>query len=153
MLGDQGASLSAVRQLGDPVLRTPAMVVTEFDDKLVALEQRMFSVMERESGVGLAAPQIGVALRMFVMDCDEVRATVINPELEVVDPTPVEETEGCLSIARLRQLRERAKTVTVRGVDVNGDPVEVIGTGYVARCLQHEYDHLQGRLFTDPVRK
>lgn len=145
-------AFDAVRQIGDPVLRAKATEVTEFDDRLKALESRMIDTMYAEEGVGLAAPQIGVSLAMFVMDCEGIEATVCNPILTIQGEEVVVENEGCLSVAGKRADRERFVYATVTGQDVNGDPITVSAEGYAARCLQHEFDHLQGRLYCDPVR-
>lgn len=145
-------AFDAVRQIGDPVLRAKAAEVTKFDDRLKALEARMIDTMYAENGVGLAAPQIGVSLAMFVMDCDDVVATVCNPVLTIDSEEVLIENEGCLSVAGKREDRERFAEATVTGQDINGDPITVSAEGYAARCLQHEYDHLQGRLYCDPVR-
>lgn len=145
-------AFDSVRQIGDPVLRTPAVKVTDFDESLKALEQRMIRTMYEENGVGLAAPQIGVSLAMFVMDCDEVVATVCNPVLTIDSEELLIENEGCLSVAGERQDRARFAAATVSGQDVNGEPITVSCEGYAARCLQHETDHLVGRLYCDPVR-
>ena len=141
-----------VRQIGDPVLRAKAAEVTEFDGRLKALEKRMIDTMYAEEGVGLAAPQIGVSLAMFVMDCEGVEATVCNPVLTIDDEELLIENEGCLSVVGKRADRERFAKATVTGQDINGDPITVSAEGYAARCLQHEYDHLQGRLYCDPGR-
>lgn len=141
-----------VRQIGDPVLRMQAGPVGNFDKELRRLEKVMFEVMYRENGVGLAAPQIGISLALFVMDCDGVVATVANPELFVVDDELLTEEEGCLSVKGKYAERQRYQTVTVRGVDAKGRFVELTESGYAARCLQHEFDHLQGRLYCDPVK-
>lgn len=145
-------AFDAVRQIGDPVLRAQAAPVIEFDDRLKALEKRMIDTMYAEEGVGLAAPQIGVSLAMFVMDCEGIEATVCNPELTIDSEELLIENEGCLSVAGKRKDRERFAEATVTGQDINGDPITVSASGYAARCLQHEYDHLQGRLYCDPVR-
>lgn len=148
-LGDSHGYLNTVRQVGDPVLRMPAAKVTTFDSSLQEHEARMFDAMYDNEGVGLAAPQIGVSLSMFVMDCDGIVATVINPTLTITDPTELVESEGCLSVVGVRKDRARAAGAKVEGVDVRGRLVVVQAEGFAARCLQHEYDHLQGRLYID----
>ena len=104
-------------------------------------------------GVGLAAPQIGVDLAVFVYDCPDDSGErhvghVVNPQIEVSGP-PVLYEEGCLSVPGPYHELERAETATVRGVDKDGAPIEVTGSGFFARCLQHETDHLRGVLFVD----
>lgn len=142
-----------IRVVGDPVLHTPAREVTEFDASLAELIEDMFASLAVAQGVGLAAPQIGVDLAVFVYDCpDETgqRAVghVVNPTIETSGGLDKSE-EGCLSVPGPYHDLERFTQATVRGVDKTGAPVEVSGTGYLARCLQHETDHLRGLLYID----
>jgi peptide deformylase len=160
-----------IRVLGDPVLRTPAEPVTDFDDRLRRLVDDMIETMYAAPGVGLAAPQVGVGLRLFVFDTDwqpnrpdrheddadpeaaerprgRAPRVVANPVLELGPGEQIDQ-EGCLSIPGLHYTTARAATATVRGVDAAGDPVEYTGTGLLARCLQHESDHLTGTLYVD----
>jgi peptide deformylase len=139
--------------VGDPVLAERARPVTDFDDTLAALIDDMFAAMAVASGVGLAAPQVGVSLAVFVYDCpdgDGERQVghVINPVIEVFGE-PDTADEGCLSVPGPYHELERASGATVRGFDKTGAPIEVTGTGYFARCLQHETDHLNGMLYID----
>ena len=139
--------------VGDPVLHAPCREVTEFGEDLAALIDDMFASLAVAEGVGLAAPQIGVDLAVFVYDCPDESGErhvghIVNPQLEVSGPAVVQE-EGCLSVPGPYHELERAETATVRGVDKNGAPIEVTGTGFFARCLQHESDHLRGVLFID----
>jgi peptide deformylase len=139
--------------VGDPVLAERTRPVTDFDDTLAALIDDMFAAMAVASGVGLAAPQVGVSLAVFVYDCpdgDGQRQVghVINPVIEVFGE-PDTADEGCLSVPGPYHELERASGATVRGFDKTGAPVEVTGTGYFARCLQHETDHLNGMLYID----
>ncbi|WP_242454686.1 peptide deformylase [Bailinhaonella thermotolerans] len=148
-----------IRTVGDPVLRTPAEPVRDFDKELRRLIDDMFPVMYAARGVGLAAPQVGVGLRVFVYDINGRSGHVVNPELTVDDRAEVVEDEGCLSIPDAAGERPqyapvaRAAGVTVRGLDRLGRPVEVKARGYLARCLQHETDHLDGKLFIDHLAK
>ena len=148
-----------IRVIGDPVLRTPAEPVTDFDRELRRLIDEMFQVMYAASGVGLAGPQIGVGRRLFVYDLNGRKGHVINPELTVDDPAEVVEEEGCLSVPDRESGRPlyaavpRAAGVTVRGLDRLGRPVRVKAHGYLARCFQHETDHLDGRLFLDRLAR
>lgn len=148
-----------VRVVPDPALRVTARPVVAFDDALHRLVEDMFAVMHAAAGVGLAANQIGVDLAVFVMDCGGVRAAVVNPVLAPVRaplpgaPSWQNGTEGCLSLPGEHRPRERAFAARVLGQDPDGRPLDVEETGLVARCLQHETDHLLGRLFTDPVRR
>ena len=139
--------------VGDPVLATPCREVTEFDDALRGLIDDMFASLAVAEGVGLAAPQIGVDLAVFVYDCPDETGRrrvghVINPRIETSGEQVLHE-EGCLSVPGPYHELERASAATVRGVDRTGAPVEVSGTGFFARCLQHETDHLRGVLFID----
>ncbi|MFD3514228.1 peptide deformylase [Streptomyces sp. NPDC058657] len=147
--------------VGNPVLHRECKDVTEFDDKLAALIDDMFASQKAAEGVGLAANQIGVDLKVFVYDCpddDGVRHTgvVVNP---VLDELPAERrvlddsNEGCLSVPTAYAELARPDYAVVRGQDAEGNPIAVQGTGYFARCLQHETDHLYGRLYIDRLSK
>jgi peptide deformylase len=148
-----------IRVVGDPVLRTPAEPVVDFDRDLRRLIDEMFEVMYAADGVGLAGPQIGVSRRLFVYDISGRKGHVINPELTVDDPEEVREEEGCLSVPDrgtrkpLYAVTQRAAGVTVQGVDRLGRPVRVKARGMLARCFQHETDHLDGRLYVDHLPK
>ncbi|MET9374630.1 peptide deformylase [Streptomyces sp. NPDC003035] len=147
--------------VGNPVLHKECKDVTEFDDSLAALIDDMFASQKTAEGVGLAANQIGVDLKVFVYDCpddDGVRHTgyVVNPVLEelpaeqrVLD----ESNEGCLSVPTAYAELARPDYAVVRGQDAQGNPIKVRGTGYFARCLQHETDHLYGYLYIDRLSK
>jgi peptide deformylase len=142
-----------VRVVGDPVLHAPTRQVTEFDDTLAALIDDMFASLAVAQGVGLAAPQIGVELAVFVYDCPDesgqrVVGHVVNPTISTSGELR-EGEEGCLSVPGPYHDLARYTQATVRGVDKTGAPVEVSGTGYLARCLQHETDHLRGVLYID----
>jgi peptide deformylase len=139
--------------VGDPVLAEVARPVTEFDDALAKLVDDMFASLAVAEGVGLAAPQIGVGLQVFVYDCPDdagvrQRGHVVNPTIETSGEQIVAD-EGCLSVPGPYHELARAASATVRGVDRTGAPVEVSGTGFFARCLQHETDHLKGMLYID----
>ena len=146
-----------IRIVGDPVLHQPTRPVQTFDDELRALVDDMFETMAAASGVGLAANQIGVDLRLFVYDCPDDdgvqhRGLVVNPVLETSGlpesmPDPEDDWEGCLSVPGEAFPTGRAAWAKVTGSDVDGKPVEVEGTGFFARCLQHETDHLDGFLY------
>lgn len=140
-------SVRQVRLFGDPVLTTEADVVTEFDSTLAHLVNDMFDTMDDERGVGLAAPQIGVLQRVFVYDCDGVRGHIVNPEWESLDDETLFEEEGCLSIPGVNGRVRRHAKVRVTGQDMTGTPVSFEGTELLARCVQHETDHLNGILF------
>ena len=147
--------------VGDPVLHHPCAPVEEFDDQLAALIDDMFASMYAAEGVGLAANQIGVALRVFVYDChddDGVQHVghVVNPVLAELpaDRRHLDDSaEGCLSVPGPHHELARPDYAVVTGVDLKGEPITVEGTGYFARCLQHEFDHLEGRLYIDRLSK
>lgn len=140
--------------LGDPVLHAPCAEVTDFGAGLAGLVEDMFATMYAARGVGLAANQVGEALRLFVYDCpdDEDRRRlghVINPRLVEADGETVRGPEGCLSLPGLEAGTPRFDHAVVEGVDLDGKPVRVEGTGFFARCLQHETDHLEGRVYPE----
>lgn len=151
-----------ITHYGDPVLHSPCAPVLPDHPELAQLVADMIASMHAAEGVGLAANQIGVGLRIFVMDCPEedadgkptgksVVATVVNPVLHLPAGARelVERTEGCLSVPGATSMLARAAEARVTGVDAAGDPIEIVGTGLVARCLQHECDHLDGTVYVD----
>jgi peptide deformylase len=148
-----------IRITGDPVLHMPARPVATFDDELKRLVQNMFETMEAAPGVGLAGPQVGVPLRLFVYSYEHdpsgpKRGVAINPELWI-SPTPTgeadeaTEAEGCLSIPGERFPLRRAERALLRAVDLDQQPFQLEAEGWFARILQHEYDHLDGVLYVD----
>ncbi|MBB0244631.1 peptide deformylase [Streptomyces alkaliphilus] len=147
--------------VGNPVLHRECREVTEFDESLAALVDDMFASQRAAEGVGLAANQIGVDLKVFVYDCadDEgVRhvGAICNPVLEDLpaDQRVLDDNnEGCLSVPTAYAELARPDYAVVRGRDLEGNPIRVRGTGYFARCLQHETDHLHGRLYIDRLSK
>ncbi|MDO4631594.1 MAG: peptide deformylase [Corynebacterium sp.] len=140
-----------IRLFGDPVLTTRADEVTEFDDALKHLVADMLETMDNAGGVGLAANQIGVLRRVFVFDCshteDGLRGHIINPIWEAVGEETQTGPEGCLSIPDISADTERFNTVKVTGQDQDGNPITIVASGLMARCIQHESDHLDGTLF------
>lgn len=147
-------TIRPMRLIGDPVLHAPCAEVTAFDAELARLVEDMFATMYSADGVGLAANQIGTALRVFVYDCpddEDVRhlGHVVNPRLAEVDGVTVTGSEGCLSLPGINAGTTRHDHAVVEGFDIRGEPVRIAGTGFFARCLQHECDHLDGGLFTD----
>ncbi|GGV19639.1 peptide deformylase 2 [Actinomadura cremea] len=143
-----------VRLLGDPILRTECDPVRTFDASLERLVDDLFATMYAEDGAGVAANQVGVGLRVFVYDCDDDRGRrhvghVVNPVLTAANGDTLVESEGCLSVPDLRFDTPRYAHAVVEGVDVKGKPVRVEGTGYFARCLQHECGHLDGGVYID----
>ena len=154
-----GVARPIVTYGSDPVLHRPCAPVTEFDGALRRLVLDMFASMTAADGVGLAANQIGVDARIFVIDCpdaagEDVVGYVVNPTLTLLDPVadePAEEVteEGCLSVPGPYAELPRAFRARVDGVDVAGKPVSIEATGMAARCLQHEVDHLDGVVYVD----
>ncbi len=138
-----------IRTLGDPVLRAPCNDVTAFDGRVRRLADDMIETMYAAPGVGLAGPQVGLSVRLFVFDDGESGPVVIaNPELADAEDEQVEE-EGCLSIPGPFHPTPRYERVVCRGLDVRGQPIELIGKGLTARIFQHETDHLEGMLYID----
>jgi peptide deformylase len=138
---------------GDPVLHQSARRVEVFDESLATLIDDLFTSLAVAEGVGLAAPQVGIDLAVFVYDCPDgsggnARGHVVNPTIETSGELD-ESDEGCLSVPGPYHELARPMAATVHGVDKDGRPVEVSGTGYFARCLQHETDHLRGLLYVD----
>lgn len=148
-----------IRIAGDPVLHNPTKPVEVFDDELRTLIEDMYESMAAAHGVGLAANQIGFDRRVFVYDCPDDegvrhRGVVVNPVLETSAlpegmPDPEDDFEGCLSAPGETFPTGRAQWAKVTGQDGDGSPVEVEGSGFLARCLQHETDHLDGYLYLD----
>jgi peptide deformylase len=142
-------SVRPIVLFGDPVLRTPAEEVVDFDRQLRRLVNDLTDSMIKENGAGLAAPQLGVGLRVFTYDIDDTLGHLVNPVLEFPDDEEQDGPEGCLSIPGLYYDTRRRLNTVARGVDLHGEPVQIVGTELMARCLQHETDHLDGILFVD----
>jgi peptide deformylase len=139
-----------IRLFGDPVLRSPADPVTDFDAELRQLVTDLEQTMLAAPGAGLAAPQIGVALRVFTYHVDDEQAGhLVNPVLHFPDDDMQDGDEGCLSIPGLSFDCRRRANVVAHGQNMWGDPITVEGTARLARCIQHESDHLDGVLFID----
>ena len=145
-------SIKTIRLFGDPVLRTPAESVTDFDAELRKLVKDLTDTMLEAPGLGLAAPQIGVGLRVFTYYIDDVLGHLINPSLQLSADEETDE-EGCLSFPALQYPTPRSYGVVAAGFDMHGEPVTLEGTGQLARCVQHETDHLDGILFIDRLDK
>ncbi len=141
-------SIQEIRLFGDPVLLTPASAVVDFDKELRNLVKDLTDTMLEAPGAGLAAPQIGVPLRVFTWHVDDVLGHLINPVLTLGDEIQDGE-EGCLSFPEMRYETKRALQVRARGFNMFGEPVVIEGTEFLARALQHETDHLDGILFID----
>jgi peptide deformylase len=147
-------SVREVKFLGDPVLRQRGSEVAEVTDEIRKLIADMFETMYAEEGVGLAAPQIGESVRVIVVDArDEGVApfALVNPTIVQSSDETDRAEEGCLSIPGLREVVERATSVSVEGLDANGNPIRVDANDLVARILQHEIDHIDGIMFIDRV--
>jgi peptide deformylase len=138
-----------VRLFGDPVLTTPADAVTTFDRELRTLVKDLGDTLRDEQGTGLAAPQLGVSMRVFVFHVDDVDGHLVNPVLRFPDEEEQDGPEGCLSMPGLYFDTRRRMNVVAKGFSMHGDPVQIVGSGLMARCLQHETDHLDGVLFID----
>lgn len=135
-------------QLGDPILRTPAITVRRFDRTLGHLIDDMTETMRDAPGVGLAANQVGRPERVCVIEIEGRHIELVNPVLVRTDGTQ-SDLEGCLSVAGFYAPTTRAQHAVVTGLDRRGRPVRVSGHGFLARALQHELDHLDGRLYVD----
>ena len=142
-----------IRRWGDPVLRTRCDEVTVFDESTATLcKDLLDTVTAREGRAGLAANQIGVSLRAFSWFIDGTAGVVVNPRLVATDGEQ-EGDEGCLSLPGLWYPLRRAEYAAVEGVDARGQSIKVEGTGLMARCLQHECDHLDGKLYVDRLER
>lgn len=140
--------IQPIRLFGDPVLTTPAAAVIDFDKELRTLVEDLTDTMLEAPGAGLAAPQIGVPLRVFVWDVDEAIGHLINPTLDLSVELQDGE-EGCLSFPALSYETPRAFRAVAKGFNMYGEPITVEGTELLARALQHETDHLDGIVFID----
>ena len=141
-------SIQPIRHFGDPVLTTPAAEVVDFDKELRLLIEDLTDTMLEAPGAGLAAPQIGVSLRVVVWNVDDEIGHLVNPTLDLSDELQDGE-EGCLSFPGLVYETPRAFRAVAKGLNMHGEPIIVEGTEFLARALQHETDHLNGILFID----
>lgn len=139
-----------IRVVGDPVLRTPCDPVTTIDDRVRRLVEDLLETVDEEGRAGLAANQIGVSLRAFSWNIDDEIGYVLNPVIVELSPDEYQDgDEGCLSVPGLWFPTRRAWYARVTGQDLDGKEVVVEGTELMARCLQHEVDHLDGHLYLD----
>jgi peptide deformylase len=138
---------------GDPVLRQVAKKVVQVPEDMPEFVERMGQIMHAASGVGLAAPQLGLSVRVIVYDVGEGFQAIVNPQILKMSGEQFDPPEGCLSIPGLQGVVKRAQTVVVKGLDENGKPIRIRGEGYTARVIQHEVDHLDGVLFIDRAEK
>ncbi|HEX6578550.1 MAG TPA: peptide deformylase [Jiangellaceae bacterium] len=141
-------AIQPIRLFGDPVLRTRAEPVVDFDAELRRLVKDLSDTMMDAPGAGLAAPQLGVSLRVFTYFVDDELGHLVNPELDMSAETQ-DGPEGCLSLPGLEYDCVRAQRVVAKGFNEHGEPVVIEGSDLLARCIQHETDHLDGVLFID----
>jgi peptide deformylase len=152
-----GGSLLPITRWGEPVMHAPTAAVDRFDAELHELVRNMFATMEAAQGVGLAATQVGLSASIFVFDCPDkddkyVRGVVCNPVVALPsgnDRNLVSQDEGCLSLPGGYAPLARPDYAVCTGLDAFGEPITIVGTGLLARCLQHETDHLGGIVFGD----
>lgn len=150
--------LRPVLQYPDPLLAKVSEPVAEINDEIRALAKDMLDTLTTVGGVGIAAPQIGVLKRVVIIDVSQEKndpdlpqdfRVFINPVVTVLDPKGHEENEGCLSVPELRAKVKRPRRVALDALDLDGKPVHIEGEGYYGACMQHETDHLDGKLFID----
>src|SRR4051812_15489234 len=145
----------AVRKISEypeEVLGKMGQPVTKFDGELAALCDDMYETMYDAEGVGLAAPQIGLNLRLFVMDCDGIKLIAANPEIIETEGEQSSQ-EGCLSVGKVPAVVTRPMKARLRAQNVKGEWFEADAEGYAARCFMHETDHCDGKLFIDRLPK
>ncbi|MDR3710511.1 MAG: peptide deformylase [Capsulimonadaceae bacterium] len=138
---------------GDPVLRQVAKRVNQVPDDMPEFVARMGQIMHEANGVGLAAPQLGLSIRVIVYDVGEGFRAIVNPQILKMSGEQFDPPEGCLSLPGLLGVVQRAQNVVVKGLDEYGKPMRIRGEGYTARVIQHEVDHLDGILFIDRAEK
>ncbi len=152
--------LRPVLQYPDPRLTKVSAPVAEINDEIRSLVQDMLDTLTSVGGVGIAAPQIGVLKRVILIDVSQENSApdnaqdfkaFINPVITVLDPAWHEESEGCLSVPDLRAKVKRPRRVALDALDIEGKPVHIEGEGYYGACMQHETDHLDGKLFIDRI--
>ena len=141
-----------IRTFGDPVLASQAAAVTDIDGKVVRIVEEMFDTLyDSDSGIGLAAPQVGIQRQIFVWDMDDEPMVILNPTIVESDGEWVYD-EGCLSIPGLYVEMTRPKTVLMKGIDMNGNEISLEADELEARLFQHELDHLNGVLMFDRMQ-
>lgn len=145
-------ALREIRKKGDEILTKKCKEVKVFDKKLAILLDDMYETMQKHDGVGLAAPQVGILKRAFVVDIGEGKIEIVNPVIVKAEGSQIGQ-EGCLSVPDLWGDVERPNEVTLEGFDRSGNKITVSGTELLARAFCHEYDHLNGELFTDKIIK
>ena len=142
-------TIRAIRELGDPVLRTPSDEVKAFDGWLATLVRDLVETVDHPGRAGLAAPQIGVSARVYSYTIDGVIGHMVNPVIVERSEETQDGDEGCLSVPGIWAPTVRAMHVVAEGFDVDGKPLRLEGSGLMARWLQHEVDHLDGMLYLD----
>ena len=142
-------TIRPIREVGDPVLRTPADEVRAFDRDLATLVRDLLETEDHPGRAGLAAPQIGVGLRAFSYNIDGLIGHMVNPRIVELSEETQDGDEGCLSVPGIWAPTVRANHAVLEGFDVDGKPLRLEGEGLMARCLQHEVDHLDGKVFLD----
>ncbi|MBC7334396.1 MAG: peptide deformylase [Actinobacteria bacterium] len=144
-----------IRKIGDPILREKSIEIKTIDKNILNLAKDMIDTITRgeEEGVGLAAPQIGVAKRLIVVNFEDSIKTLINPEIEVLDGTEIEGEEGCLSLYSIKCNIKRPRKVRVKAIDLEGQSVDIEASDILARIFMHEVDHLNGVLLIDHLDK
>jgi peptide deformylase len=153
-LATRRKALAQIRQFGDPVLRSEARQIQDFDKKILKQAERMIDLMDEAYGVGLAAPQIGISNRLLVYRVGDERPVVLaNPVIEWSSEDSEAATEGCLSLANVHVDVDRPVHVRVSGQDAFGDPIKIEASGLWARVIQHESDHLDGILIFERADK
>ncbi|MGY2066165.1 peptide deformylase [Blastococcus sp. SYSU DS0619] len=142
-------TIRPIRELGDPVLRTPSDPVRAFDGWLATLVRDLEDTVDHPGRAGVAAPQIGVNVRAFSYNIDGVIGHMVNPVIVERSEEIQDGDEGCLSVPGIWAPTVRAMRCVAEGFDVDGKPLRLEGEGLMARCLQHEVDHLDGKVFLD----
>lgn len=143
-------AVKEVRKIGDPVLREKSKKVEKIDESVMQLVRDLTDTLKETGGVGMAAPQIGITRRVFIVNVDNKIHVFINPEIEVLDDQKIKSDEGCLSIYSIKDFNvKRFSKVKVRAKNLKWKDVEVVAEGLLARIFQHEIDHLNGVLFMD----
>jgi peptide deformylase len=145
-------SIRKITEYPEEVLAKVGKPVEKFDEELAALCEDMYETMYDAEGVGLAAPQIGLNLRLFVMDCDGIKLIAANPEI-IQTEGEQSSHEGCLSVGKVPAVVTRPMKAKLRAQDVKGEWFEREAEGYAARCFMHETDHCDGKLFIDHLPK
>lgn len=143
-------ALREIRKKGDEILTKKCKEVKVFDKKLAILLDDMYETMQKHDGVGLAAPQVGILKRAFVVDIGDGRIEIVNPQIVKAEGSQIGQ-EGCLSVPDVWGDVERPNEVTLEGFDRDGNKITVSGSELLARAFCHEYDHLNGELFTDKI--